>query len=121
MTSVTSETSKGGTQTHCQKKDGRLLVTIRRDTLDEIEIREPGTVKGNLMMVKRLGKMAGDELGLETWLPPMGPSPIVDELGVGLACTTLIFSLRKGRHTEHLQWDPINKAPTVQTNLYKSG
>ena len=41
-------------------KDGRLLVTIRRTTLDEFWSRDPGTVKGNFMTVKRLGKAAGD-------------------------------------------------------------
>ena len=60
-------------------------------------------VKGNLMMVKRLGKVTSDELGLETWLPPMGPFPLVNEVGIILECKTLKFSLRKGRHAEHLQ------------------
>ena len=82
----------------------RLLVTIRRDTLDEYWSREPGTVKGNLTMVKRLGKVAGYELGMETWLPPLVTYPIVYEVWMSLACTTLILSLRKGIHGEHLQW-----------------
>ena len=55
------------------EKDMRILVTTIRATLDEFWSREPGTVKGTLMMVKRLGKVAGKKLGLETWLPPMGP------------------------------------------------
>ena len=42
------------------EKDVRLLVVIRRATLDEFGIREPGAVKGNLAMVKRLEKVAGD-------------------------------------------------------------
>ena len=50
-----------------------LLVIIRRDTLDEFLSMEPGTVKGNLTIVKRLGKVESDELRMETWLPPMVP------------------------------------------------
>ena len=41
------------------EKDMRLLVTIRRDTLDEFLSRETGAVKGNLTIVKRLWKVAG--------------------------------------------------------------
>ena len=76
----------------------RLLATIRRATLDEFWSTEPGTVKGNLTMVNRLGKVAGDELGLYKWLPPMGTYPILDEVGMSLTCTTLMFYLRKGGH-----------------------
>ena len=35
-------------------RDMRLMVVIRRATLDVFRIRETGTVKGNLSMVKRL-------------------------------------------------------------------
>ena len=76
-----------------------LLVIIRRDTLDEFLSMEPGTVKGNLTMVKWLGKVAGDKLVMKTWLPPMVPYTIVYEVGMSLACTTLIFYLIKGRTT----------------------
>ena len=99
------------------EKDVRLLVTIIRNTLDEFWRRDPGMVKGKLTTAKRLGKVAGGELGLETWLPPMGPFPLVDEVGMSLACTTFRFSFRKGINTEHLQWDLTRKAPTPWTNL----
>ena len=78
-------------------------------------------VKGKLMMVKRLGKAAGDELVMDTWMPPMVYYPIVDGLGISLVCTTLIFSLRKGIHAEHLHWDLMRKAPTAWANLYRVG
>ena len=55
------------------KKDMRLLAKIRRATLDTFWSRESGTVKGNLTIVKRLGKVESDELRMETWLPPMVP------------------------------------------------
>ena len=75
-------------------------------------------VKGNLTMVKGLGKVAGDELGLETWIPHMGPFPLVDELRIILACSTLIFSFQKGRHAGHLQWDSMRKSPMAWANIY---
>ena len=70
---------------------------------------DPGTVKGKLTIVNRLGKVEGDELGLGTWIPPMETYPILDEVGIILACTTLISSLRKGIHSEHLQWESMRK------------
>ena len=72
-------------------------------------------------MVKRLGKVARDELGLDTWLPPMGPLPLVNEVGMSLACTYLLFYLRKGRHDEHLQWDLMRKATTAWANIHGEG
>ena len=42
------------------EKDMRLLVTIRRADVGAFWIRKTGVVKGNLTMVKRLGKGAGD-------------------------------------------------------------
>ena len=71
------------------------------------------TVKGNLTMVKSLGRLERNALGLETWIPPMGPYTIIDKVRMSLACTTLIFSLRKEIHAEHLQWYFMRKAPTV--------
>ena len=78
-------------------------MVIRRDSLDEFCSRELGTFKINFTMVKSLGKVGGDILVLEAWLPPLGTYPLVDEVGMSLACTTLIFSFRKVRHAEHLQ------------------
>ena len=84
-------------------KDERLLVTIKRAVLDSFWSRKSGTVKGNLTMVNSLGKVASGEIEMETWLPHMGPFLISNEAGMSFACTTLIFSLRKRRHVEHLQ------------------
>ena len=76
-------------------KDERLLVTIRRGTLNEFWSRETGMVKGNLTMVNMLGVVMGNELVLKTWLPTMVPFPLVDDVGMILAFTTVIYSLRK--------------------------
>ena len=47
-------------------------MVIRRDSLDEFCSRELGTFKINFTMVNILGKVAGDILVLEAWLPPLG-------------------------------------------------
>ena len=57
------------------------MVTTKRDTLDKFWSGETETVKGTLTMVKRLGKVAGYELVLETWLTPMVTYPLVYEVG----------------------------------------
>ena len=56
-----------------EKGEMRLMVSIRRDTLDAFWIRELGTFRCNLTMVKTLSNVAREELGLEEWLPPLGP------------------------------------------------
>ena len=89
--------------------------------MDSFWSRDPGTVKGNFTMVKSLGKAEINELVLDTWLSPMGPFPLVDEVGMSLVCTTLIFSLIKVRHAEHLQWDSMRKAQTDWENIYGEG
>ena len=71
-----------------------------------------------MTIVNRLWEVAGDGLVLETWLPNMGPFLLVDELGMSLACTTLRFYFRKGRHAEHLKWDSMMKEPTAWANIY---
>ena len=44
-----------------------------------------------------------EELGLDEWLPPLGPNPLEYEVVMNLDCITLMLSLIKGRHAEHLQ------------------
>ena len=55
------------------EKDKKLVISIRRASLDEFWSREPGTVRGNLTMLRDMVKMAKEEIGLEDWLPPLGP------------------------------------------------
>ena len=43
----------------------RLMDAIRRETLDDFWSREPGTIKGNFTMVKRLRKVAREEMELD--------------------------------------------------------
>ena len=47
----------------------RLMVETIRAALDIFWIREPGTVRGYLTMLKKLRKMAREELALELFTP----------------------------------------------------
>ena len=53
--------------------------------------------------LRNLGTMAREDLGLEDWLPPLGPYPLKYEVGVGLVCVTLRIPLRKGRYVGPLE------------------
>ena len=74
--------------------------------------REPGTVRGTVAILRNMGIMAKEELGLEGLFPPLGTYPLKWEVLMGVACVTLIFSLRKGIYVGNIQWDIIRKAPT---------
>ena len=45
------------------------MAAIRRANLDVFWRRKPGTFRENLTMIKVLGKMAREELGLEELIP----------------------------------------------------
>ena len=72
-------------------------------------------------MLRKMRKMAREELGLEYWLPPLGHYPLKDEVGIGVASITMIISLSKGRYVGHLQGYNMRKGPTAWENLYGGG
>ena len=80
----------------------RVMVSIRRDTLDEFWIRAPVTVMGSLITMEKSRKLYREDFGLEEWLPTLGTYPLNYEVGTGLACMILRLSLRNGRNTGHL-------------------
>ena len=89
-----------------------LMVSIRTATFDAFWSREPGTFRGNFITVKILRKVAREELGLKEWTPLLSTHPLTDKVGMSLDCNTLRLSLIKGRHTDHMKWDSMRKAPT---------
>ena len=72
-------------------------------------------------MFRKMVTMAREDLGLEYWLPPLGPYPLKYEVVMLVACVTLRMSLSKGRYVEHLQWQIMKKRPTDWANLYVAG
>ena len=83
-------------------KEEKLVISIRRASLDALWIREPGTVRGNFNMLRNMGTMAMEELGLQDWFPPLGPYLLKKEVAMGVACVTLRISIRIGRYVGNL-------------------
>ena len=49
-----------------------LMIAIWRSSLDAFWSRYPGTVRGIITNMRKMGIMAKEELGLEGLLPPLG-------------------------------------------------
>ena len=103
------------------EKGERLIFSIRQASLDAFWSREPGTLRGDFTMLRNMGTMDREDLGLEDWFPSLGPYPLKDEVLVGEACVVLMMVLRKGRYVGNLKWDITSKVPTDWANVYESG
>ena len=99
------------------KADGILLRTIRRANLDAFWSREPGTVSATRRDSLKLAEI-GMRLGLKNILPVMGPFPLEDSLGMGLAVGMLIRSLDKGRYQSTLQFESVRKMRSAFSNMW---
>ena len=94
---------KGRDPTEGSNKDERLLIAVRQASLDAFCSRETGAVRGYLTMLRKIGKMSREEIGLEYWFRSLGAYPLKYEEVIGVACVTLRMSLRKGIYGGHLQ------------------
>ena len=83
------------------KAERILLMTIRRANLDVFWSREPGTMSATRRDSLNLARI-GMRVGLENFLPVMGPFMLEDSLGMGLAVRILVRSLDKGRYQSTL-------------------
>lgn len=101
--------------------DLRILGYIRRVNLDVIWSRAPGTVsntKSGIVNIIQCWK----ELGLEIKLPKVGPWPVEDHVGFGVALAQLRYSQREGQNrATHLQFDSIRKLRTSYAHLHQVG
>ena len=80
-----------------------------------------GTVRGGVTMLRKMGIMAREDLGLEDWFPPLVTYLLKYDMVIGMACVTLRMSLSKWRYFLHIQWDSMRKGPIEWDNLYGSG
>ena len=87
------------------------MIANWRESLDTFWSRGPGTVRGNITILRKMVIMAKEELGLECLFPPLGTYPLKVEVLMGVACVTLRFYLRKGIYVVNIQWDITRKAP----------
>ena len=69
-----------------------MIRTIRRANVDAFWSREPGTVEATRRESRNI-LVVGNRLGLENVLPVMGPFPLIDTQGMGIAVSILLRSL----------------------------
>ena len=101
--------------------DLRLLGYIRRVNLDIMWSRAPGTVSNTKNGIVNLIQ-CWDELGLDVNLPNVGPWPLDDHVGFGVALAQLRYSQREGQNrATHLQFDSIRKLRTSYAHLHQVG
>ena len=79
------------------------MITICRASLDAFCSQDPGAVRGNLTILRNMGIMTKEELGLEGLFPPLGTYMLKGEVLMGVAYVTLRLYLRKGIYAGHLQ------------------
>ncbi len=80
-------------------------------------------VASNWSRSKRDYDMAVNNLSLDykTILPVLGNPAVGDRVGLGIALTTVLTSLRPGKHTSNVQFDTIRKTQTWYANAYDAG
>jgi len=102
-------------QTH-SVVDSELLGFIRRVNLDAFWARETSSVSNNLRLLRRVHQTE-NRFNLRSFMPPLGPFPLADSLGVGPALAVLDKSLDSGRYQPHVQWATFRKIRSALTNL----
>ena len=67
--------------------------------------------------------MAVDNLSLDyrTILPILGNPRVGDRVGLGVALSTVLASLRQGKNAANVQFDTIRKTQTWYANAYDAG
>ena len=99
--------------------DNRLLMFIRRANLDMFWSRSSGTVDASRRGIRRIIKESL-LLGFEPSLEKMGPWPVEDQWGLGLALVTLKASLDPGKNAKtHTQYVTIRKLASSYTNHFE--
>jgi hypothetical protein len=60
----------------------------------------------------------GEEIGLDSVAPRMGPFPVEDMFGMKIACTILHWTLDPGKHKDHIQFAMARKIWSANSNVY---
>lgn len=99
-------------------KDNLLLCVIRRANLDAVWGREPQTVLATLRATKSMVRL-WHTVGLPPQLPALGPYPVRDSLGLGVAVAMLLKSLEPGRYNaSYQQFETVRKLRAAYSNIY---
>jgi hypothetical protein len=100
------------------EQDLRLLVAIRRAILDSFWARAESTVGNNFRDLKKFKTIGEEKLGLKTILPEMGPFPLEDTWGIGVAVVILERSMDKGIYRDTIQFQTARKLRSVFSNVW---
>jgi hypothetical protein len=105
------------------KQDEFTLTAIRRVLLDVMWARKPNTVASNWSRAKRDFDMALNHLSLDHCiiLLVLRNPTVEDRVGLGVALTTVLASLRPGKNAAMVQFDTIRKTQTWYSNAYDAG
>ena len=99
-------------------QDIDMLVAIRRANLDAFWGRSEGTVGNTRRDLKKMLDISMGVYGLNSLLPDMGPHPLRDDWGMGLAIVLLHRTLDKGNNTENIQYQTARKFRSAYSNLW---
>jgi hypothetical protein len=96
--------------------DTLFLSCMRRANLDAFWSRERSTVYSNMLEGRRF--VANQRLlGISSgFLPPRGPFPKQDVMGMGVAAVFLLRSLDKGQNANTLQYETVRKVRSFYSN-----
>jgi hypothetical protein len=98
--------------------DVRVLKCIRRANLDTFWSCEPATIKRVLSEAKH-GLAIASSLGFaHSLFRPMGPFPMQDNMGMGIAIVLLQRSLDKGKHNKTIQLETLRKFRAAASNIF---
>jgi hypothetical protein len=99
--------------------DVRCMKFIRRAKLDAFWSREPTTIESNHRTFdKAIQCWKFLSLSADDVLPRLGPFPIKDNQGYGLAIPLLVCSLDPGKNEEKIQFESVRKMRSVFSNVW---
>jgi hypothetical protein len=100
-------------------QDDMLLCCIHRVNLDAVWGRESSTVAATLRSAKAMVR-AWQAVGVTPSFSPLGPHPVEDLFGYGVAIAMVIKSLDPGKYAEHQQFESICKMRATFSNIFMS-
>ena len=112
---------QGRNPTVGNQKDQALMEQFRRVSLDVFWSREGSTVRHNKGLVKRVAKTEESFGCVNRIIPPIGPHPLEDSLGMGACVAVLDRSMDKGNYAPNVQWETFRKTMSALTNVGQVG
>ncbi|MFN9980540.1 MAG: hypothetical protein ACK53Y_11520, partial [bacterium] len=100
-------------------RDNLTLCCIRRLNLDALWGKETTTVNSTTRAVRQTVQLL-EPLGIQPQYPALGPFPVEDNLGYGVAVAMLLKSLEPGRYDVYQQFATIRKLQAGYHNVYMS-